>query len=181
MNQVKEFFEYIFNSFKFLVIVQPWEKGIRVRSGKTIKKLDSGIFFKIPYIDSVYVQETRMRMTQMCMQTLTTKDGHTLTINSSLGWCFLDVYKVYDTICHIEGTISNLSMSITAEYVFNHQLKEIKPKEIEDAVLNELKKHDYGLGFDYFKLTNFASVKTFRLIQDSQSWTENGVKLTEKK
>lgn len=44
MNQVKEFFEYIFNAIKILVIVQPWESGLRVRLGRyeaEIKKRES--------------------------------------------------------------------------------------------------------------------------------------------
>jgi len=47
--------------------------------------------------------------------------------------------------------------------------------------INQLKDTDYGLTFEYFKVTNFASVRTFRLIQDSQSWIDNGLKLDEKK
>ncbi len=45
MNQLKDFFEYIFNAFKIWIIVQPWQTGIRVRAGNKIKKLEKGILF----------------------------------------------------------------------------------------------------------------------------------------
>jgi regulator of protease activity HflC (stomatin/prohibitin superfamily) len=62
MYQVKEFFEYIFNAVKIWIIIQPWQQGLRVRNGKDVKLLNGGIYFKLPYFDSVYVQETRLRV-----------------------------------------------------------------------------------------------------------------------
>ena len=59
MNQVKDFFEYIFNAVKIWIIVQPWQTGIRVRNGKQVKKLTGGIYFRLPYFDSVFIQENR--------------------------------------------------------------------------------------------------------------------------
>ena len=76
----EEFLEYIFNAFKIWVIVQKWEAGIRVRTGKHMKKLKPGVHFKIPYFDSVYVQEVRLRIVSMPTQTITTKDGLTISI-----------------------------------------------------------------------------------------------------
>lgn len=181
MGQIKDLLEYLFNFIKIWIIVQPWEQGIRVRNGGEIKKLSKGIFFRIPYFDSVYIQETRMRMVQMCLQTLTTNDKHTVTINSSLGYSIVDIEKLYNTLCHPEGTISNIAMSVTAEYIFNSKLEDINAKDIEKSVLTKLNENNYGIKFEYFKITNFAAVKTFRLIQDNQSWADNYLSLNIKK
>jgi len=180
MGQIKDLLEYIFNFIKIWIIVQPWEQGIRVRKGNKIKKLSKGIFFRIPYFDSIYIQESRLRMVQMSMQTLTTKDRQTVTINSCLGYSMADIEKLFNTLCHPEGTISNIAMSVTSELIFNTDLSNINPKEVELAVLKELNKNDYGLKFEYFKITNFAAVKTFRLIQDGQSWVDNCLSITKK-
>lgn len=183
MNQVKEFLEYVFNVFKFWVIIQPWEQGLRVRNGKHIKKISRGLFFKIPYLDSIYVQEFRLRMIPLSMQTLTTKDGMTVTINSSLGYQISDLMKLYNTICHPGETISALAMSEVSDYIFTHDLKDITPKKIEDSVLSKLRSKDcdFGLEFKNYRITNFACVKTFRLIQDGQSWCSDGFEMTKKK
>lgn len=181
MNQVKDFIEYIFNAFKIWVIVQPWEQGIRVRLGKNITKLKSGIYFRIPYVDSIYIQECRLRMIQLCMQTLTSKDLKTVTINSALGYSITDIEKLYNTLYHPEGTISNMAMSEVSDFILKNDLSEIDPQKIEAAVIAKLNAEDYGLKFEYFRITNFASVRTFRLIQDSQSWVDNSLKMNEKK
>lgn len=181
MIQIKEFFEYIFNVFKVWVIIQPWEKGIRVRFGKNIKKLESGIYFKIPYFDSVYVKECRLKMLQLPIQTLTSKDNQTITINTCLGYSIADIEKLYNTICHPEGTVSNIAMSEVSEFVSKNDLATINVSVLESNILKALNIYDFGIKLEYFKITNFAVVRTFRLIQDGQSWIENGLDLNQKR
>lgn len=181
MGQIKDLLEYLFQMVKFWIIVQPWEQGIRVRRGKYIKKLSKGIYFRIPYLDSVYVQECRMRMIHLNLQTLTTKDGATVTLNSSLGYSIEDIEKLYNTLYHPEGTVSSLAMSAMALYIFQNNLNKITPEGLEKFVLNELRKTYYGLKYEQFKVTNFANVRTYRLIQDNQTWMDNGESLNNKK
>jgi hypothetical protein len=180
MNQVQQFLEYLFNAFKIWVIVQPWEAGLRVRNGKHIKKLSQGIYFKLPYFDSVYVQEIRLRVREMPMQTLTSKDLKTITLNSALGYSISNVEKLYQTLYLPEMTLQNIAMSSIAEVLHSTNADEISPGLLETKVLDKLKADDYGLNYEYFKITNFAVVKTFRLIQD-QSWVSEGFSMTEKK
>jgi regulator of protease activity HflC (stomatin/prohibitin superfamily) len=181
MNQVKEFLEYVFNVFKIWIIVQPWEQGIRVRCGNKTKRLYSGIYFRIPYLDSTYVQECRIRSMSICLQTLTTKDLKTVTINSALVYQIVDVEKLYKTLYHPEATISNMAMSEISDFVFKNNLTDVNPQAIEKWVMSKLKADDFGLKFEALRITNFASVRTFRLIQDGQSWTENRIDMNEKK
>ena len=67
MNEVQQFLEYVFNAFKIWVIVQPWETGLRVRAGKKVKNLSKGMYFRLPYFDSVYIQESRLRVSEVPM------------------------------------------------------------------------------------------------------------------
>lgn len=181
MNQLKEFFEYIFNAIKIWIIIQPWEQGIRVRNGKTIKKLVGGIYFRIPYIDSVYVQECRLRIVNLGMQTLTTKDGKTVTINSVLGYSIEDIEKLYQTLFHPETTVASMAMAEISDYVYANDLSDISSNSIEKACVAKLSGSEFGLKFEHLKLTNFAAVRTFRLIQDQQSWISNDVEMNKKK
>jgi hypothetical protein len=166
LNQVQQFFEYIFNAVKVFVIIQPWQTGLRVRNGRKIKKLNKGIYFRIPYFDSVFIQETRLRVGEVPIQTLTSKDLQTLTISSSFGYSVEDIETLYNTLYHPEETLQNIAMSEVANFVFTNNIKDITPDNIEKSVLDKFKEMGYGLNFEYFKIANFAVVKTFRLIQD---------------
>ena len=180
MNQVKDFFEYIFNAIKIWIIVQPWQTGIRVRLGCKVKKLSGGIYFRLPYFDSVFIQESRLRSTEMPMQTLTSKDLKTITLNSSFGYSIINIEALYNTLYHPEKTLQNIAMNEMATFIWNNDLQDITPEAIEEAVLIKLVEKYYGIQFEYFKITNFAVVKTFRLIQD-QSWISDGFTTDEKK
>lgn len=180
MNQVQQFFEYILNAIKIFIIIQPWQKGLRVRNGKKVKKLEKGIYFRIPYFDSVYVQESRLRVAELSIQTLTTKDIKTLTLSCSFGYSIVDIEKLYNTLYHPESTLKNMVNSEIANYIFSKKINEITPNELETYVLDKLRETDYGLDYSYFKIINFAVVRTYRLIQDC-TWTDEGLNMNDKR
>lgn len=180
MGQVKELLEYIFNMFKIWVIVQPWQQGIRVRFGKHKKLLNAGIHFKIPYFDSVFVQETRLRMINLPMQTVNSEDKETVTLNGALGYVITDIDKLYSTLYHPETTIMNITMANITDYVSSLAFNKISLDDLEEYVLNELQELDYGLRFEKFEVMNFVSVKTYRIIKED-SWTGEGLDMDIKK
>ncbi len=180
MNQVKDFLEYLLNAIKIWIIVQPWENGLRVRNGKHVKKMKGGVYFRIPYLDSVYIQSVRLRVVSLPIQTLTSKDLKAITLNSAIGYSIVDIEKIYSTLYHPELTLANMAMSEISDYVYKNNLQDLHPQEIERAVIEKLSVGDYGIKVEYFRMTNFAVVKTFRLIQD-QSWTSEGITLDKKK
>lgn len=180
MNQFKDFFQWILDAIKIWIIVQPWQTGIIVRNGNKTRKISKGIFFRLPYFDSVFIQESRLRVFTMAIQTLTTKDLKTISLSSSCGYSIVDIEKLYNSLFHPESTIANICMSEVSDFVFTKNMDEITPKVIEEIVIAKLKESDWGLNFEYFRMTNFAVVKTFRLIQD-QSWTSEGLYMNDKK
>ncbi len=180
MNNIQEFFNYVFQFIKIWIIIQPWETGLIVRNGKRIKKVEKGIYFKIPYFDSVFVQESRLRVVPLPIQTLTTKDLKTITLNGAIGYSILDIEILYNKLFHPETTIQNVVMSEIADILYKTSLEDISPIIIQNVVLKKLREEKYGINFEYFKITNFAVVKTFRLIQD-HSWMDEGLKMDEAK
>lgn len=180
MGQVKELFEYIFNMFKIWVIIQPWQQGIRVRFGKHKTLLNAGTHFKIPYFDSVYVQETRLRMVNLPIQTISCKDKQTVTLNGAIGYQITDVEKLYSTLYHPETTIINMVMAKVTDFVSKLNLDAISLSELEGYVVKDLKTLDYGIKFEKFEVVNFASVKTFRFIKD-EAWVYEGINMEDKK
>jgi regulator of protease activity HflC (stomatin/prohibitin superfamily) len=179
MNQVKDFFDYIINAIKIWVIVQPWEQGLIVRCGKKTRILVPGIYFRIPYFDSVYIQESRLRVVDLPVQTVTSKDLKTITLSSSIGYSIISIENLYNTLFHPELTILNMVMSEVAYFVHENNMAEVTPENIEKWVLEKIDAKKYGLKFEYFKLINFAVVRTYRLIQD-QSWTSEGLRMDKK-
>lgn len=75
MEVINSIAAFISKLFQWWFTVMPWEQALRIRKGSKVTLLGAGLYFKIPFIDAVYVQTTRMRMIDTPMQTMSTKDG----------------------------------------------------------------------------------------------------------
>jgi len=175
MEAFKQILEYFSKLFQWWIIISPWEKAIRVRFGKNLKLLEAGTHFRIPLFDIIYLHSVRLRVVRMAPQTVTTKDGLTITISVVCGYSIKDVQKLHLKLFQPESTISNMIMGEVSTYIFSHVVKECVPSEIEKAALNKLEGSDYGIKYEYVRVTTYAIVKTYRLIQD-QNWQEDNLK-----
>lgn len=172
MNYLGQLFEFLQKLIVWWVTIMPWEKAVHVRVGKKVKVLAAGLHLRIPFIDRVYIQTTRLRVVQCPVQTVTTRDGKTITIFMNLGYTIEDIYKLYSTLYQADQTLCNMMHGITAVEVFSKDLADCTPDHLEGTVKEKMKGDDFGLSFKYMKITSFAVVKTYRLIM-SDGYMEN--------
>lgn len=166
MNYIGQIFDFIQKLLVWWVTIMPWEKGVHVRMGKKIKVLDGGLHFRIPFIDRVYVQTIRMRVVQFPPQTVTSKDGKTITLMMNMGYTIENIVKLYQTLYHADQTLSNMMQGIIANEIYKRDLIDCIPNELEAAIQKNMDGDDFGLNFKYINITSFAVVRTYRLIQD---------------
>jgi hypothetical protein len=180
MNYIKDTLEYLSKLFQWWIIIQPWERSIRTRFGKNLSVLGPGTHFRIPFFDIVYIQTIRLRVVSMPPQTITSKDGKTITAVCAVGYSICDIHKLYNTLYQPEVTICNLVQGEIAEYVSQHNLTECGPGHIETQVFGKLKESDHGIKYEYVKMVGYAVVRTYRLIQDGH-WTPDSLNMNDKK
>jgi regulator of protease activity HflC (stomatin/prohibitin superfamily) len=166
MNSLFEFMRRFAEGLVWWTIIQPWEEALRVRLGSRVRKLPPGIHFKIPYADAIYRQSVRLRYCMMGVQTVTTLDGKTITLMATIGYTISSVEKLYGTLHHAEETIRQLSMSEVARFIQERPLLTCRPADIEKAVSSSIDLTKYGLLTDGIRITDFAVVRTYRLITD---------------
>lgn len=171
MNIVKDLVDYLGKIFTWWVVIMPWQQGVRVSFGKRVDILHGGVYLKLPLIHTIYVQEKRLRAVNLPIQTVSSKDGFAFTVSLSVGYSIVDIRKLYNTLYQPDMTIASMVSSKVSEFIFNHSLSECNPRSIEVSIEDSMHNTDYGLEFKYIRVVNFASVKTFRIIQDqSQMW-----------
>lgn len=173
MELINQIITFIKQLFDWWFLVMPWEQAVFVRAGNKTKVLDGGIYFKFPFLDKVFIQTKRMRMIDVAIQTVTTKDGKTITIKSAVGYSINDVFKLYNTISHPEISLCSIVMGKVTEHIRNNNSLDITPHKVEQEVSNSFNSTDYGLTGFTFTITTWAEVKTFRLIQDASWMNEN--------
>jgi regulator of protease activity HflC (stomatin/prohibitin superfamily) len=180
MNWVKETFEYLSKFLQWYVMVAPWEKGIRIRLGKNQKLLDPGIHFRVPFIDTIYIQPIRVRVAHLSAQTATTRDGQAVTFAVAVGYSINDIMKLYNSVNEPERTICNMVQGEATHYVAVNELKDCTPAILSEAVAALLKqKADYGLNYEYIRIVSYAVVRTYRIINDNY-WLSDGLDLKTK-
>ena len=166
MNLISQLIDFIKEIFSWWFIVTPWEQAVFVRLGKNCKVLNAGFYFKIPFIDQIYIQQIRLRTIDLPIQTISTRDNKTITIKSILAYSIKDILKLYNTISQPDMTLAGIVMSSVADYIRVTDGNSITIQNLEDSILTKLNSTDYGLGDLSIRITSWAEVKTFRLIQD---------------
>jgi len=179
MEWFKQIWEQVSTVLKWWVIILPWESGLRIRLGKKIKILKPGIHFRIPYIDSCYRQAIRLNFVNLAPQTLTAKTGETMTVSLIVGYCISDILKVYNSVSEIESAICGNVMGNISDFISTSELDKCRPSDIERQTKDCLLKKDWGINVSEVKITSYAIVKTFRLIQDN-AWMSQSHRLNDK-
>jgi hypothetical protein len=153
-------------SLKIWVIVSPWEQAVRVRRGKLVTVLNAGLHVKIPILDVVYVQSTRLRFTSCDRQTLTTLDGKTVTCAAAIGYEIADLEKLYRTAHHAEDTIRQMTRGAIATYLSRTNAAQLELACCSMGVRGLIDLTLFGLTVKEIVVTDLAIVRTYRLIGD---------------
>lgn len=148
------------------VIVAPWEVAIRIRLGKFTKMLSAGIHFRFPYFDEFMIVNTRVRIATTTMQTITTKDGRAVSLAASIGFRLTDPLASFKRLSEPTATISAYATTLLTEYVLDKTLSEVSIGDLRKSILDGLRIFGSGMEFEFVSITDFAVVKTFRLLQE---------------
>ncbi len=170
MNEFLLALRQFFRGFRCWIIVSPWEQALRVRRGKGVTVLGSGIHWKLPVIDSIYLQSVRLRLAPITKQTISTACGKTITVSGSFGYRIDDISLLYNSIHHAEDTIAAMVKSRVADYIARHRIAECDPDAVQREINGSLDFTQYGLGGSRFYLTEWAIVRTFRVIGDQSEY-----------
>lgn len=175
-SKVIEFSDTLQNSemLAWFVVVAPWEQAIRVRLGKHTTKLHAGIYLRIPFVDRVFKQSIRRRLSIIRAQTLTTADGKVITCAGALGFAIGDLEKLYDTLESPNDTLENEVAAIISRFIGGAPLKDCTSPKLEEYVRENLDLTRYGLIGQEFYTTSFATAKTYRFVTGDMSvWSHD--------
>ena len=166
------------NLLTWWVVISPWDEAVRVRLGKHLKVLQGGLHLRIPFIDIIYRQSIRLRILHLNTQTTITKDGKALTIGGTVGYSIVDILRLYQTLHNAQDTLMNLASATIAQCIHERDAVELSPRVIGDMASQQLNFEQYGLASAGVKITDFAIVKSYRLIQDQRSSYTTGIDTT---
>jgi hypothetical protein len=165
MNWLSQIFGF-FKSFQFWIVIAPWEAGLRVRLGKSADVLEPGPHVRLPFIDRMFVQSTRLRTISDSGQTMTTKDGHIVTLCVALNYSIADIKRLYLAASNPESTLLHQVQGLVAQFISITRREDLTPAAIEADVLDKMPATDWGLKDVRLMVTSFAFVKVFRIMSN---------------
>ena len=160
-----EIFQRIGQLFHWWIVVLPWEQAIRIRFGKRIKVLRAGIHLKVPVIDVIFRQSVRRRTTLIRQQTMTTLDDKVITIGGGVNYSIENILLLYDSLDQASDVIETEFMGAISKYIRNRKLNDCRPGKMEEEIRKQIDFSGYGLSRMELFITDFAVVKTYRLLQ----------------
>jgi len=164
-------------AFIWWFVLQPWEQALRVRAGRHIKKFEGGIHFKVPYLDAIFRQNCRLRLSDIPQQTITNASNETLTIAGALQYRVSDVEPLYTKLHMAENTLAQTTQSLVADYIATHKGDECDPHTVQEFINEQVADFaKYGLEEIRYLLTDYARVRTYRIIMgDMARWNEHSL------
>ena len=155
MQELIAWLTRIVNSWKFWIVVSPWEVGVRVRLGKHARALDPGPHFRIPFIDQITVVNTRLRV--LTTPPITVRNGtgnKALVRRATVGYVIHDPLLAMKSYNRPEAAVMALLQARLA-------VKEITT-DLSEA-LHELENN--GIRVVFNQLVDDVEVPVLRLLQ----------------
>lgn len=162
--------QQLFRGLRPWVTVKPWEQGVRVRLGKHTRLLYSGVFLKIPLLDTATVFPIRTRTSFAPLQTLRSLDQRTVTIGLIVRYRIADLLKVLDTLHNPEGTLVHMAQGAVSDLVAATNAHDLRPELITRTVLEKVQPAQYGIDDFAVLVSDNAdlSQRTFRLLNEGR-------------
>jgi regulator of protease activity HflC (stomatin/prohibitin superfamily) len=153
---------------RFWVVIQPWERAVRVRAGKHTATLCPGFHLRIPYLDEVTSYNNRLRVAAVPSQTLSTLDGKAVTVAGLIGFKIVDPLAVLLNLQSPESSCAAYAQTAIAKYIVGRHSKDIRIEDMQEAVMASIVGFGGGgLAYEFASIVDFAVVRTYRLLQES--------------
>lgn len=165
---ITQVFQSLSRPLTWWVVVATWEQAVRVRFGKRVHELGPGIHLRIPFVDRIYVQSTRLRTTCSTGLTITTEGGQTVTLSLAIEYSIASTLRVYETLanpdtilrCRFERMLTAAVAAVPSGLTV-HFINKALEIEVESMDLGV-----FGLRDARAFVTSFAVVRPIRLMSN---------------
>ncbi len=157
---------HFMEELKPIVVIDPYQKGLRLRLGKSKGVLNSGWHWRIPFADNVIVQMVATTTIPLPEQTVTTKDNMSIVVRSVIKYEVSDVEKFTIDVYDAKDAMSDMTLGIIRDIFITKNWAECNDPEISKAITIKARAEAdrWGLKINKVTLTDLGLMKSIRLI-----------------
>lgn len=162
--------EFIGAFFPRLVIVKSTHGGVAFVRGRNPRLIRPGLIFYWPLWTEVILYPIVRQSLNLPSQTVTTKDGKTITISTVIVYEVADILKALTVQWDLNETLRDISMAAVREYAQGASFAELRGKETL-ALRDTIKKRvtPYGIRTLNAWVTDLAQTKVITLVTPNGS------------
>ncbi|MCW4037393.1 MAG: SPFH domain-containing protein [Candidatus Bathyarchaeota archaeon] len=143
-----------------IYVVKQWQKVAVIRFGKIIKIVDTGLHFRVPFIDSIQRVDLRMQTVDLRGQSAITKDNISVGIDAVVFMKIEDAEKVILRIKDYADAVSKYAQTSIRDVIGRYSLDDLLESREEIAkslkyVIDELSK-DWGIDITRAELQDIS-------------------------
>lgn len=158
MNQLFEWLAHLVTSWKFWIVVAPWEVGVRIRLGHVSRNLAPGPHWRVPFLDQITLINTRLRIASTPPVTIAgTRKGKVRTTTATVGYRISDPNAAMLRYSHPETAVLSLAQAEVAAGA--------TPGDAGDRLHTALCGH--GIAVEFVRYVEDVEVKAIRLLNNS--------------
>lgn len=164
---------------KWWIVVASWEQGLRVRLGKRTELLQPGIHLRIPFVDRIYIQSSRIRVVVVNNQSLSTKDGKVITLSLAIKYRVGNIVDLYEFTSMPQATLLFEAMRSTSSYISTNNIGCISQHSLDEAVNADMAEQNFpGMRDVVVAVTGFCVSRCYRFMT-GDTWLPTGKDLDE--
>lgn len=148
------------------VIIEQWSEAVHLRFGKFYRVITPGVYFKIPFMDSIVETAVITQSVSLPAQTLTTQDEQTIVLKAIVRYHISDVKKYLLEVEHANMVLVDTTQGIIRDIVEITDwanlvdVNNILTKKVKTFVKR------WGISIERITITDLGIVKTYRILGD---------------
>ncbi len=154
--------------FPFFTIDQ-YQEAVLLRNGKFKKLCTAGLHMKVPFIDTYLAYHITITTINLPSQSLITKDKRDIVVKGMVKYKVSDVKTYLLEVFDANDAISDVTEGVIKQIVMSKTLDECTDSEIDNLITKKTRSEIKKFGVDIIQvtLTDIASIRTIRLMQDN--------------
>ncbi len=149
-------------------IVDQWEQGVHLRTGKFVRIVNPGLNWKIPFFDQILTTPVITQTVNLSPQTVTSVDEKSVVLSSIVRYHIYDVEKFLLGVMHANDVLVDTTQGIIRDVVEGskwddlYDLGKVVTPEVNDQV------EEWGIKVEQVSFPDLGLITTYRVMSDGK-------------
>jgi len=149
-------------------IVNQWEKGVHLRTGKFLRVVEPGLRFKVSFFDQILTTSVITQTVNLKPQTVTSFDERNVVLSSIVRYHIHDVQRFLLGVMHANDVLVDTTQGIIRDIVERTTWEDLV--DLNKAVKPEVNKQvqKWGITVELVSFPDLGEIQTIRVMTDSK-------------